>query len=132
MLKNYIRPGYSEITPYLTVVGAQRLLEFVQAVFDAQVLDRAERADGKILHATIRIGDAVIEMSEVSEQWGATPAAIHIYVPEVEQAHRKAVQHGAHVLHEPRDMDYGERSSAVKDAVGNIWYIATYTQGNSA
>jgi uncharacterized glyoxalase superfamily protein PhnB len=28
-------------------------------------------------------------------------------------------------LHEPADQFYGDRSAAVKDAFGNIWYVAS-------
>ncbi len=95
MTKPYVRPGYTEVTPYLTVVGARRPLEFLQAVFDAQVLERAEQQDGGIAHATTRIGDAIVELSDATEQWGATPAAIHIHVPDVERTHRRDRQAGA-------------------------------------
>lgn len=43
-----------------------------------------------------------------------------------DKTHRRAVENGALVLHEPMEMDYGERASAVMDAAGNHWYIATY------
>ena len=37
---------------------------------------------------------------------------------------------GATLIDEPRDQEYGERSSTVKDKAGNFWYIAT-AQGKS-
>jgi uncharacterized glyoxalase superfamily protein PhnB len=48
------------------------------------------------------------------------------YVPDVDQTHRRALENGAQLLHEPMEMDYGERASAVRDPFGNNWYIATY------
>jgi uncharacterized glyoxalase superfamily protein PhnB len=32
---------------------------------------------------------------------------------------------GATLIDEPRDQEYGERSSTIKDKAGNYWYIAT-------
>ena len=126
MSEPYVPDGFTRVTPYLSVNGAQKLLDFLVAVFDARIVDRNERADGKLSHASVQIGDSHIELSEPTEQWGPTPAAIHIYVPDVDHTHRRALENGAQLLHEPMEMEYGERASAVRDPFGNNWYIATY------
>jgi PhnB protein len=38
---------------------------------------------------------------------------------------RRAVEAGGTLIDEPRDQEYGERSSTVRDQAGNYWYIAT-------
>jgi uncharacterized glyoxalase superfamily protein PhnB len=126
MSETYTPDGFTRVTPYLTVEGAQILLDFLIGVFDAEVVDRTDMPDGKLVHAAVRIGDSVIELSEASEQFGPMPGAVHIYVPDVDETHRRALENGGHVLHEPMEMDYGERASAIKDPVGNNWYIATF------
>jgi uncharacterized glyoxalase superfamily protein PhnB len=55
----------------------------------------------------------------------ARPAAIHLYVPNVDEVYARAMAAGATSLGEPSDQEYGERSAAVKDIGGNEWYIAT-------
>lgn len=126
MSDSYVPDGFTRVTPYLTVNGARKLLDFLVAVFEASVVDRTERPDGRLANAAVRIGDSTIEVSEATEKWGPMPAAIHIYVPDVDQTHRRALEQGAQMLHEPMDMDYGERASAVRDPFGNNWYIATH------
>lgn len=127
---SYIPDGYTEVTPYLTVVNAHGLLQFLVTVFDAQAIRKVELPDGTLKHAAVKIsGGAPVELSEASEEWPPTPSAIHIYVPDADATHAKAVEAGAKVLMEPQDMDYGERSSAVKDPFGNCWYIATFKRG---
>jgi PhnB protein len=118
--------GYTRVTPYLTVNGVQKLLDFLVAVFDAVVVHSTQRPDGKLTNAAVRIGDSHIELSEATEQYGSMPGAIHIYVPNVDEAHRRAMENGAELIHKPMEMDYGERASAIKDSTGNHWYIATY------
>jgi len=129
MSEPYAPDGYTRVTPYLTVDGAQRLLDFLVAVFDSQVLDKVARPEGGLVHASVQIGDSRIELADATEEYGAMPGALHIYVPNVDETHRRALEHGAQELHEPTEMDYGERASAVKDTVGNHWYIATYHRG---
>src|SRR2546427_12292096 len=94
MSEPYVPDGYARVAPYLTVNGAQTLLDFLVAVFDARVADRSERPDGKLAHAAVRIGDAHIEVSDATEQLGPTPGAIHIYVPDVDRTHRRALERG--------------------------------------
>ncbi|MBI2973616.1 MAG: VOC family protein [Armatimonadetes bacterium] len=126
MSEPYAPNGYTRVTPYLTINGAQKLLDFLVAVFDAEVVDRVEKPNGKLRHASVRIGDSHVELAEANEQWGPMPGAIHVYVPDVDQTHRRALENGAQSLHDPMEMDYGERASAVTDPAGNNWYIATH------
>ena len=126
MSEPYVPDGYTRVTPYLTVNGAKQLLDFIVTVFDAEVVDRTEGPAGTLAHAALRIGDAYVELSDATEQYGPMPCAIHIYVPDVDQTHQRALESGGQSLHEPMEMDYGERASAIRDPLGNHWYIATY------
>jgi PhnB protein len=122
----YAPDGFTRVTPYLTVKEAHKLLDFLVAVFDGRVADRTERPDGTLANAAVRIGDSTIELSEAGKEWAPMPAAIHIYVPDVDLTHRRALENGAKALHEPMEMEYSERASAVRDPFGNNWYIATH------
>jgi PhnB protein len=126
MNKPYVPDGYPRVTPYLTVKDAPRLLDFLVQVFDAELIDKTERSDGKLAHAAVRIGDSIIELAEATDRFGPTPAAIHIYVPDVDRTHSVALKLGGVAVYEPTEMEYGERASAIQDPVGNQWYIATY------
>jgi uncharacterized glyoxalase superfamily protein PhnB len=128
MSETYVPDGFTRITPFLTVNGAGKLLDFLVAVFGASVVDKTEKSDGTIAYAALHIGDAMIELAEATEQYGPMPGAIHIYVPDVDQTHQRAIGSGGQSLHEPMEMEYGERASAVRDPLGNHWYIATYTR----
>jgi PhnB protein len=121
----HIPEGYRTVSPYLTVQGAADLLDFVKQVFDAEELTRTDQPGRGIAHAAVRIGDSTVEMSDATEQWPATPSALHVYVPDTDAVYRRAIEAGAASLMEPTDHDYGERSAAVRDRSGNNWYIAT-------
>jgi PhnB protein len=121
----FIPVDANQVMPYLTVTDGKRLLDFLVGVFDAAVVRRHEESDGRLAHAAVRIGDSIIELSDASTGWGPTPAALHVYVPDVEATYHKALDHGATSLHAPMDQEYGERSCAVQDPFGNKWYVAT-------
>ena len=61
------------------------------------------------------------------------PAAIYLYVPDVDATYRKAIEAGATTVQVPTDQSYGDRNAWVKDPFGTMWFIATPMKGvNSA
>ena len=126
---SHLPPGFPALVPYLTVDSPEHFLEFAKAAFSAQELvdQRFVAPNGKLVHTAIRIEGCLLEVGRADEHWRAFPAAIHLYVPDVDASYSQALKAGGVSLHEVRDMDYGERSGAVRDPAGNNWYIATYT-----
>ena len=78
------------------------------------------------MHAVVKIGDSFIEISDGSEEYPASQAALHLYVPDVDAVYKKAIKAGGTGKMEPREQFYGDRESYVKDAFGNNWYISTH------
>jgi PhnB protein len=123
-----IPDGYHSVTPYLIVQGVDELLDFLKQAFAAEETLRMPRADGSIGHAEVRIGDSVVMMGEASEQWPPMPGSIHLYVDDCDATHRRALRAGATSVQEPADQFYGDRSSGVRDPVGNVWWIVTHVE----
>jgi Uncharacterized protein conserved in bacteria len=121
--------GYSSVVPQLRAEHADRLLDFLQAVFDAEVLHRATDEHGKVTHAEVRIGHGIVEVSDANEAWPANESSLHVFVPNTDECYRRALEAGAVSLYEPADMPYGERSGGIKDEFGNSWFIATFQRG---
>jgi PhnB protein len=124
------RKGLRTVTPYLIVDGAAKLMDFVKAVFGGEEIFRMARPDGKIMHAEARIGDAVIEMSDANEQFPARPMPIHVYVRDVDATYARALAAGATSYYAPVDQEYGDYDCAVRDALGNNWYIGARKGAN--
>jgi PhnB protein len=132
MVNNFIPDGFHTVTPYLIVQGANQLLEFVKTAFDAEEVLCIKQSDGTVRNAAVRIGGSMVELAEARREWTPMPGAIHLYVSDTDAVYERSLQAGATSLQEPTDMDYGERGAAVKDPVGNHWYIATHTEDLSS
>jgi PhnB protein len=117
--------GLRDVIPYLITEKAGKLIEFIAIVFDADVLDCAETEDKKISNAILRVGDSIIEVADANEQWLPQPAALHVYVQDVDGVYERALQAGAASIFPPSDRDYGERMGGIKDPFGNQWFVAT-------
>ena len=111
------------VTPYITVHKPAELIDFVTQAFGAIEHFRATGSAGG-MHAEVSIGDSVV-MIGGAEHIDPMPTAIHLYVPDVDQAYERALKAGATSLMPVADQPYGERSGCVEDAHGNRWYIAT-------
>ena len=55
-------------------------------------------------------------------------ATIHLYVPDVDAAIKKAVECGCHEVSPVMDCFWGERMGKVEDPIGFQWGIATQTE----
>lgn len=120
--------GYHTVTPYLLVRGADRLIDFLQQVFDAEETERMQRPDGSIMHAEVRIGDSVVMLGEATGDHERMPAMLHVYLEDTDAAYRRALAAGATSLQEPEDQFYGDRTGGVQDAFGNQWWLATHVE----
>jgi PhnB protein len=123
-----IPEGYHSVTPYLVVPRAGRLIEFLKEAFKAEEVERMSQPDGTVMHAEVRIGDSIIMMGESSDKFPAMPAAIYLYVPDVDAVYKRALAAGAASTMEPANQFYGDRNAGVKDPSGNLWWIATHVE----
>lgn len=125
---NPIPKGYHTVTPYLTVEGVARLIEFLKKAFGARLKERMIRSDGSIGHTEVVIGDSVVMMGDATEKYKAAPGKIYLYVKNTDLFYKKALAAGAASTMEPQDMFWGDRNAGVKDPFGNEWWIATHKE----
>lgn len=120
--------GYHTVTPYLTVEGVARLLEFLERAFDATVIERMDASDGNVMHAEVRIGDSIVMMGDTAGRYPAMPSTLYLYVPDCDALYDRAIAAGATSISAPADQFYGDRHGGVTDPSGNRWYVATHIE----
>lgn len=114
--------GMRTLTPYLHQPRVLDFIEFLKQAFSAEELGVYKAPEGRIMHAEVRIGNAILEMGEAP----AMPASFYLYVPDADALFRQATAAGAKALAAPADQPYGDRMGVVEDAWGNTWCIATH------
>jgi PhnB protein len=128
-----IPEGYTSITPYLTVDDGKGAIEFYKRAFGATERGMMAAPDGRIAHAELQIGDAVLMLSDKFPQFacdapkelGGTTVAIFLFVEDVDAVVRAAADAGAEITMEPEDQFWGDRLGQVVDPFGHVWQIAT-------
>ncbi len=122
MSPSYKPEGYSTVSPYLVVESASDTIEFLVRVLNGVELRRFAGEGGRIMHAEVRVDDTVVMLGE-----GETPIAsnVHVYVPDVDAAYRRALEAGATSVQEPVQRDDPDKRGGVKDSGGTTWWLAT-------
>jgi uncharacterized glyoxalase superfamily protein PhnB len=116
-------PGFRTITPYLLPQGLE-FIDFLKRVFDAEETLRAEAGPGRF-HAEVRIGDSMLMVGVGSGR--KMPATIEVYVPNVDEVYKRAIDAGCMELQPVRDAHWEPiRFGCVQDQAGNGWSIATH------
>lgn len=132
-----IPPDYQDrLVPYLMIEGASEAIAFYEQAFGATERYRMPMPDGKIGHAEILIGGAIVFLADAPDDMpgpaanpkklGGTSVLLHRYVEDVDAAVAQAVAAGATVLREPKDQFYGDRAAVVSDPWGHQWSLHTH------
>jgi PhnB protein len=138
-----VRPipeGMHTVTPHLICAGAADAIEFYRKAFGAVELSRMPGSDGKLMHASIRIGDSVVMLNEENPDWGSfgpkhlkgSPVTIHLYVEDADAVFEQAVHVGAKVTMPLDDMFGGDRYGKLEDLFGHLWSIGTHVRDVSS
>ena len=133
-----IPEGYNSLTPYISVVGAGKAIEFYEKAFGAKEIGRVTMPDGTIGHAELQIGDSKLLLAEESKAWGnlspqtlgGSPVTLTLYVEDVDRVFERALKEGAKVTGEMvvKDQFHGDRGGSLTDPFGHKWAIMTHIE----
>ncbi len=118
---------------YLAIDGAARALEFYKNAFGAVELSRQATPDGKIIHASIKIGNTPIMMSDIFPgssaksplELGTSPVTLHINADDVDALWNRAIAAGATVSMPLENQFWGARYGQLVDPFGHHWSLST-------
>ena len=131
-----IPDNYPQVVPYLCVDGASAAIEFYRDVFGATERMRMAEPDGRLGHAELEIGTAVIMLADEfpdlgvrsPKTIGGTPVTMTLYVEDVDDVFTRATDAGATVLSPVKNQFYGDRTGQFEDPFGHRWSIATHVE----
>ncbi|MEC3982181.1 VOC family protein [Amycolatopsis sp. H20-H5] len=120
------------LTPYLAVSDARAALDFYVEVFGA--VRRGEPIlmdDGRIGHAELAIGDAVLMLAEEYPEIGHVApreggASVRVEVSDVDTSYARALELGATRIRAVSESPYG-RGGSFRDPFGQRWMVSQAT-----
>ena len=117
--------GLGTVLPYLHPQGARKYIDFLKSAFGAEELGVFEQS-GRVMHAAMRVGDAVLELGEPADRAGIPLNGFFLFVEDVEAAYERALAAGATAVRPPQDIPYGLHSAIVRDPGGYLWWPARW------
>jgi PhnB protein len=130
---HHIPAGMHTVTPHLVCAGAADAIEFYKKAFNAKEKSRLPGPNGKLMHASIVIGDSTVMLVDEAPEWGmlgpkalnGSPVTIHLYVEDADAFATQAVAAGAAMTMPVSDMFWGDRYGQLQDPFGHRWSVAT-------
>ncbi len=119
--------------PHLVVADAAAAIEYYERVFGAEEAYRALGPGGTVVHAMLRIGDAVLTLSEEQPQverfaptrYEGSPFGLHLYVDDAVATYSKALEAGAREVEPVTYQFWGDRHGRLLGPFGHSWSVAT-------
>ena len=128
---------YPRVSPHLSISGAAEAIDFYLGVLGAsQRGDRFTMPDGTIAHAEIELGDSIIMIGDEvpgrgdpsPKTLGGSAVSLFVYVEDVDDVYRRAVEAGAEGVEAPNDRFYGDRVATIHDPFGHRWNLSTHVE----
>jgi PhnB protein len=131
-----IPEGFHTLTPHITVRDAAGAIEVYKKALNAQALHVSKTPNGKVMHASLKIGDSILMLNDEFPDWGGPLAprgeaagfAINVYVQDVDKLFAQAVAAGATVKMPLADQFWGDRYGHIVDPYGFKWALATHVR----
>lgn len=120
-----------EVFAYLRVRDATAAIRFYTEAFGAVERFRLTEPSGRVGHAELQLGPAVLMLSDAFPEYGLEApdgtrdigCAVHLHVDDADALAARAVAAGATMLMPPTDQFYGERGCRLRDPFGHTWLI---------
>ncbi|MFF6877349.1 VOC family protein [Streptomyces sp. NPDC012474] len=114
----------------LVVPDGARAIDFYRAALGAEEIERYTGPDGRIVHALLRLGGAVIAVKDADEvdpapaSLGGSPVIMALDVSDADAVAEAMLRGGATVVYPVADQHYGQRGGRLADPFGHLWMIS--------
>jgi PhnB protein len=136
MVVKAVPEGTHSLTVHLVVREAPKAIEFYQKAFDAHVLGVHKTPDGRVMHATLKIGDSQLMLADefpgmsnpAAQTLGGSPVVINLYSENVDTLFNQAVSAGATVKMPLANQFWGDRYGQIVDPFGHSWALGAHIE----
>jgi len=115
--------GHSTVSPCLLVEDIQQELEFLKAVFGAEVARRGGELDGTVWQIEVQLGNSVLMIGRSNGDNAPAAGMLYVWTEDLDATFARAMQRGAILISEPTDRPAGVREAGFRDPQGNVWWI---------
>lgn len=128
----------STTIPILRYGDAEAAIHWLCAAFGFEVFLEVPGPDGRIEHARLVLADNMIMLASLGREGrfeggfklpasaGGVTQVTSLVVPDPDRIYRTALAHGAVVIDELRDFEFGGRLFTCTDLESHVWVFSSY------
>jgi uncharacterized glyoxalase superfamily protein PhnB len=123
-------PAITRLYARLVVSDGPRAIDFYRAALGAEEIERYTDPEGRIVHAMLRLGGAVIAVKDADDgdpapaSLGGSPVIMALDVSDADAVAEAMLRGGATVVYPVADQHYGQRGGRLADPFGHLWMIS--------
>lgn len=125
--------GYQRVNVFFAARDCAKAIDFYQRALGAEVVRRMDTPDGEVLHADLRLGEVVFQLSEPMPDYGILPSpdngnafTMTFWTADPDEVHARAVELGATPVSPVSDVFSGDRMGVFRCPAGIRWAIARH------
>jgi uncharacterized glyoxalase superfamily protein PhnB len=115
--------------PSLRYRDAKAAIAFLKDAFGFEEMVVYDDADGSVAHAELSYGPSVLMLGTDRDDVHGSRAGqgwLYVAVEDADAHCAQARAHGAEIVTDLHDTDYGSRDYSARDPEGNLWSFGTY------
>lgn len=126
----------TSLYPRIVVTDGAAAIDFYRQALGAEELVRHTEPGGKIVHAELRLGSAVVALKDEGDgdpsptSLGGTPVIMALGVDDVDAVAAAMTRAGATVVYPVADRPYGGRDGRLADPFGHLWLVSQRQPGH--
>jgi uncharacterized glyoxalase superfamily protein PhnB len=128
----------AELFAYLSYRDAPAAITWLEAIGFVTTACQAG-VDGAVLHAELKLGDAVVMLATADADYTVPPLAgqstgggLYLLVDDVRAIYSAAIEAGATTVLEPAATEWGSERARVLDPEGHEWSFGSYQPGGTS
>ncbi|GAA2833354.1 VOC family protein [Crossiella cryophila] len=125
--------GYHRLNTFFATPDCAKAITFYQEALGAEVVKRMDAPDGQVLHAELRLGGSMFQLSEPMPDYGILPSpaegnafTMTFWTAEVDAVYARAIELGATPVSPVDDVFSGDRMGVFRCPAGIRWCIARH------
>ncbi|MET9765333.1 VOC family protein [Streptomyces sp. NPDC006372] len=124
------KPAVTRLHARLVVSDGPRAIDFYRAALGAEEIERYTGPEGRIVHALLRIGEAVVAVKDADDadpapdSLGGSPVIMALDVSDADAVAEAMLRGGATVVYPVADQHYGQRGGRLADPFGHLWTVS--------
>ena len=131
-MKQTASTGRSTVWPCLMVADIGEEMEFLGAVFGAEVRQHQHDAAGSAWQVEARWGTTPLLIGRTDKAGMPPGGMLYVWTESVEATLARAMAHGATLLSAPADQPSGVREAGFRDPQGITWWIGQQSRKPSS